>query len=217
MDGFDDLAQRLAAGLGRPSRRIELPQGFARAAVLVALVRRSPGATLLLTERTNALRRHAGEVSFPGGRIEAGEDARAAAVREAQEEVALDPAGLRIIGELDDRPTVTRFIVSPVVALVDEPPPAFRPDGIEVQKVLEIGLDAFNSPGVSRHEWWPLSRIGAAAAQQLAVELAPEELDGAAEQFKVYFFDVAPVTVWGLTARILEDLLDRIRDTTGLR
>lgn len=87
------------------------------AAVLVAITDR-PEPGVILTHRNAALRDHGGQIAFPGGRIDEGEDARAAALREAWEEIALDPAHVRILGEADHYRTITGFGVTPVVALV---------------------------------------------------------------------------------------------------
>ncbi len=87
------------------------------AAVLIAVTDR-PDPGLILTVRRDDLRTHAGQVAFPGGRIDTGENATAAAVREAWEELGLDPAAVEPIGELDRYRTITGFIVTPVLAVV---------------------------------------------------------------------------------------------------
>jgi 8-oxo-dGTP pyrophosphatase MutT (NUDIX family) len=207
---YEDLAPRVASALARPPRRLPAPEGFARAAVLVAILRRPAGATLLFTHRADLLRQHAGEIAFAGGRLEPDEDARAAALREAREEVGLDTALVRVVGELDDRPTGTGFVVTPVVALVPEPPPAFSPDHAEVQAVVEIPLARLAAPGALRFEWWPLARVAPAIVQRLVLDLASSDLDLPGQRFKVYFFDLDPITMWGLTARIVKELVERL-------
>ena len=110
------------------------------AAVLVGLLQRSGDWHVLLTRRTDALRHHAGQVSFPGGRIEPGDaDALAAALRESHEEIGLASAQTVPIGFLDPLCTITGFRVLPLVALVDG---AFvaRPDPGEVAEVFEVPL-----------------------------------------------------------------------------
>jgi len=87
------------------------------AAVLVAITDR-PDPGLIFTHRSHDLRDHGGQVAFPGGRLDDGEDARSAALREAWEEIALDPAHVRILGEADHYRTITGFGVTPVVALI---------------------------------------------------------------------------------------------------
>ncbi len=114
------------------------------AAVLVAITDRpSPG--LILTLCHADMRTHAGQVAFPGGRIDDGEDARTAALREAHEELALDPADVRILGEADPYRTVTGFAVMPVVGLVP-PDLALTPNPLEVEEWFEAPLDFVLNP-----------------------------------------------------------------------
>lgn len=110
------------------------------AAVLVGLVPRPEGMQVLLTRRTDALRQHAGQVSFPGGRIEAADrDAAAAAIRETGEEIGVAPALLAPLGWLDPLATVTGFTVLPLVAAIAADYRA-RPDPREVDEVFEVPL-----------------------------------------------------------------------------
>jgi 8-oxo-dGTP pyrophosphatase MutT (NUDIX family) len=116
------------------------------AAVLVGLVTRSEGWQVLLTRRTDELRHHAGQVSFPGGRIEPDDrDAIAAALRESHEEIGLQAAQAAPVGFLDPLCTITGFRVLPLVAMVD---PEFvpRPDPGEVAEVFEVPLDYLLDP-----------------------------------------------------------------------
>ncbi len=120
------------------------------AAVLFPLVRRPEGATVLLTQRTAHLRAHAGQVSFPGGRLEAGDaSAAAGALREAQEEVGLCPASVEVLGALPPYRTVTAFEVTPVVAWV-HPPLSLHADPHEVQDIFEVPLDFLMNPAHHR-------------------------------------------------------------------
>ena len=110
------------------------------AAVLVGLIDRAGGPALLLTKRTEHLRDHAGQICFPGGRVEAGdESAAAAALREAEEEIGLDQARVGIVGELPPYQTVTGFRIHPVVGWIS-PPFELQPDSFEVAEVFEVPL-----------------------------------------------------------------------------
>lgn len=110
------------------------------AAVLVPILMRPEGFSVLLTRRADTLRNHRGQVSFPGGRRDPEDLTLAAcALREAQEEVGLAPENAEIIGYLDDYPTTTRYRVTPVVALV-RPPEQFVFDAGEVAEVFEVPL-----------------------------------------------------------------------------
>ena len=116
------------------------------AAVLVGLVTREEGWQVLLTRRTDALRHHAGQVSFPGGRIEPDDiDAIEAALRESREEIGLERAQVAPVGFLDPLCTITGFRVLPLVAMVD---PEFvpRPDPGEVAEVFEVPLEYVLDP-----------------------------------------------------------------------
>jgi 8-oxo-dGTP pyrophosphatase MutT (NUDIX family) len=110
------------------------------AAVLIAVTDRdTPG--VILTQRTETLRRHAGQVAFPGGRIDPEDDGPvAAALREAQEEIDLPPAIVDVVGTTDEYRTVTNYVVTPVIGVV---PPDLRltPSEAEVASVFEVPLD----------------------------------------------------------------------------
>lgn len=106
------------------------------AAVLVPVIARPGGASVLLTRRSDHLTSHAGQIAFPGGRLEAGETAVDAALREAFEEVALDPAAVRVLGAGDAYETGTGFLVTPVVGWLAEPP-LVTPNPDEVAEVFE--------------------------------------------------------------------------------
>lgn len=142
------LAERLAAALVSPaetalieSDQDDLPghEAMAAAAVLVPITDR-PRPGLILTQRTETLRKHAGQVAFPGGRIDPGEDAVAAALREADEEIALPRDAVRVIGAADRYRTGTGFSITPIVAIVP-PDLALIPSEAEVASVFEVPLD----------------------------------------------------------------------------
>ncbi len=165
------VAQRLAA-LPAPGRRrsplspaeaavSDLPRGdhdlnpdfydpdrlLTPAAVLVPIVAHDEDLTVLLTQRTDHLNDHAGQISFPGGRVEPDDaDAEAAALREAGEEVGLDPGLVRVVGRIDTYVTRTGFEVTPVVGLVP-PPLELTLDAFEVADAFEVPLAFFLEAG----------------------------------------------------------------------
>ncbi|MDB5696046.1 MAG: CoA pyrophosphatase [Sphingomonas bacterium] len=151
------LAQRLAAALERGRRMpVELITGdqvghdhgpeeaLTAAAVLVAVTDR-PRPGVILTQRTDTLRRHAGQVAFPGGRLDPGEDAIGAALREAEEEIGLVPAAVTVVGEVDRYRTVTGYAVTPVLAAI-APDLTFALNADEVAMMFEVPLDHLLAP-----------------------------------------------------------------------
>ena len=122
------------------------------AAVLVPIVTHPEGLSVLFTLRTPHLSAHAGQVSFPGGRVEPGdEDEAAAALRETEEEIGLRPDQIRLIGRLDTYVTRTGFRIHPLVGFV-APPLALVPDPQEVADVFEVPLDFLIDPTNRRRE-----------------------------------------------------------------
>ncbi|WP_024303531.1 CoA pyrophosphatase [Pseudogulbenkiania sp. MAI-1] len=129
-----DLPQRSATGGERP------------AAVLVPLVWHAGAPAVLLTQRTASLSQHAGQVSFPGGKIDPHDQSAVhAALREAREEVGLAEEGVSVLGTLPDYFTITRFRVTPVVGLL-VPPLALTPEPSEVAEVFEVPLERVLDP-----------------------------------------------------------------------
>lgn len=149
----DDIAARLThAPVGptpiddRPGPRVARDGGaLTPAAVLVPIVSH-PAPTVLLTLRGRHLKAHAGQVAFPGGRIEAEDETPvAAALREAEEEIGLAGDVVRVVGALPEHVTGTGYRVTPVVALVT-PPLLLRPDPGEVDEVFELPLATLLDP-----------------------------------------------------------------------
>ncbi len=111
------------------------------AAVLVPLITHAGGMTVLLTQRTDHLHDHAGQVSFPGGRVDEGDgDALAAALRETEEEIGIAPDRVEIVGRLDDYVTGTGYLVTPFVGLLS-PPIETEADPFEVADIFEVPLE----------------------------------------------------------------------------
>lgn len=164
-------------------------EGLARAAVLVPFYEEGGELYLLLTKRTETLSRHKGEIAFPGGGVKEGDaDILATALREAEEEIGLKPDHVEIIGELDDVVTVASgFVVTPVVGFIPYPYP-FRVNQIEIAELIHLPF------AVLRQPW------------RLRVETRMR--DG--KEIPVYFYTYGPHTIWGLTARILRQLLELV-------
>lgn len=159
--------------------------GASPSAVLVPLYPSEDGVRVVLTRRALTLRTHQGEVSFPGGRADEGEDPVRTALREACEEITLDASMVSPLGELDHLSTVTRraYIV-PVVAWLSGRPD-LTPSEAEVAAVLHVPLAELLDPGVYREERWGSS---------------PTDRP-------VHFFELHGDTVWGATAAMLRQFL----------
>jgi 8-oxo-dGTP pyrophosphatase MutT (NUDIX family) len=168
------------------------------ASVLVPLVQRDDGLKVLLTQRTDHLRDHAGQISFPGGRVEAHDaDTVAAALREAEEEIGLPASAVDVIGTLPDYTTVTDYVVTPVVALVS-PPFTLRLDSFEVAEAFEVPLDFLMAPAHHRrHEMEYQGR----RRQFLSMPWEGVGSDGVRRH---YF-------IWGATAAMLRNLYGFLR------
>lgn len=116
------------------------------AAVLIALVERADGFHILYTERATDLRAHSGQVAFPGGKVEVEDpDPASAALREAEEEVALRPEDAEVLGYLPSYFTGSNFLITPVVAAV-RPRALFMPNPAEVSDLFEVPLDMLLRP-----------------------------------------------------------------------
>jgi 8-oxo-dGTP pyrophosphatase MutT (NUDIX family) len=150
------LAERLRASLQAPATEPPLESDYAElratarveAAVLIAITdREEPG--VILTVRREHMRTHAGQVAFPGGRVDSGEDAIAAALREACEEVLLDPATVELVGAIEPYRTVTGYVVTPVLGVVPPDLP-LEPHEHEVADLFEAPLAFLLDPANQR-------------------------------------------------------------------
>ena len=163
------------------------------ASVLVPLVMREDGLHVLLTMRTAHLRDHAGQISFPGGRVEDHDvDAVATALRETEEEVGLDRRHIEVIGALPTYATVTGFVITPIVALV-EPGFTLKLDAFEVAEAFEVPLPFLMTPAHHRRHRWD-----AAGVQRRFLSM-PWQGEGADGRQRSYF-------IWGATAAMLRNL-----------
>ena len=162
------------------------------AAVLVPLFEESGLARVVLTRRAAGLASHHGEVAFPGGLVGPGENELGAALREAEEEVGLDPAAVSVVGRLPRVATpTTGFLLTPFVGLLAERP-ALEPRPEEVELAFDVSLAHFLDPEIYREERW----------------------DRPVPDRPVYFFELEHDTVWGVTARILHRLLCLVTGTS---
>jgi 8-oxo-dGTP pyrophosphatase MutT (NUDIX family) len=184
-----EVAHRLRGALldAEEAARLDV-HGRIDAAVLVPLYLDGSALHAVFTRRRDDMRRHAGEISFPGGRQDEGEDLRLTALREADEEIGLDAGDVELIGALQPTPTIaTNYAVYPFVGLI-EPGRTWRPSAAEVAEVLEFPLDRLRA-GYARRR---LLRRGV--------------------PFRTDVYCVDDQLIWGATARIVEDLLARVRD-----
>ncbi|MEJ2288045.1 MAG: CoA pyrophosphatase [Deinococcales bacterium] len=165
--------------------------GFRRAAVLVPLLETSGGLELLFTVRSSSLSNHAGQIAFPGGKMEEGEELVEAALRETEEEVGLRVAPTAVLGTLSDHPSPARFVATPVVARIPWPQP-LRLNPREV-------ADAFTVP---------------------LVELAAIEPTSQVKQLRdyrrrIYSFPWRDRLIWGFTGNVVKNLLDVLEGRSG--
>jgi len=167
-----------------PPERIVTP-----AAVLVPLINRPAGVTVMLTQRTAHLTDHAGQISFPGGRVDEGDlDRVYTALREAEEETGLARDAVHVIGTLPEYDIATGFRVTPVVGWV-EPPVEYDPDPFEVAEVFEVPLTHFLDPGNhQRHS---------------------DEVNGRRRSY--YAMPYQQRNIWGATAGMLYSLYEALR------
>ena len=192
---MSDLADRLRARLAAPPSESPLEgdhpdlraSASTQAAVLIAITdRKEPG--VLLTVRREDMRTHAGQVAFPGGRVDPGEDAIAAALREAQEEVLLAPSSVEIVGAIEPYRTVTGYVVTPVLGVV--------PPGLPLTPHEHEVADLFEAP---------LAFLLDAANQRLQSAL----LQGRERRYYEILWNGR--RIWGATAAMIVNLSRRLQ------
>jgi 8-oxo-dGTP pyrophosphatase MutT (NUDIX family) len=183
-----EVRERLAS----PAPRRLAASDLRQAAVLVPLYVDAGELWTVLTKRTDDLPSHRGQIAFPGGGRELKEDPWAAAVREAHEEIGLDPKRVLSLGELDEGETPAGFRVIPCVGAVPFPFEA-KPNAGEIAEVFSLPLSAFSNPRL--------------------VEERPVKIDGVERSLRIYH--IGNRQIWGLTARILQNLLIRLGLESG--
>jgi len=174
------------------SRRLQrhFPPDPVPAAVLVALVDRPEGLSVLLTQRASQLSNHAAQISFPGGRLEDTDaDVAGAALREAQEEIGLDPARVRVFGYLPDHLVFSGFRVTPVLSLVT-PPISLVPNPAEVAEVFEV----------------PVAHVFDASNHQARLRRVGDE------DMLLYDIPWQGQNIWGATAGMLLTLVRMVQE-----
>jgi 8-oxo-dGTP pyrophosphatase MutT (NUDIX family) len=169
-----------------PPRRLPASD-LRQASVLVPLYVDAGELWTVLTKRTDTLPSHRGQIAFPGGGREIGEDAWGAALREAKEEVGIDPAKVLRLGELDEVESPANFRVVPCVGAIPFPYEA-KPNEAEIAEVFSVPLSAFANPRL--------------------VEERPVSIDGRERTLRIYH--LGNRQIWGLTARMLQNLLIRL-------
>ncbi len=170
------------------------PYGTPRpAAVLIGLVSGNDGVDVILTKRASGLKHHPGQIAFPGGRVDPADTGIVeAALREAEEEIGLDPKQVRVLGTMPDHETFTGFVVTPVIGFVDA---GFVPvpERGEVAEIFRIPLTHVLDKSrfrVERRQWRGVWR-------------------------RYYSVPFGPYYIWGATARMLYALADRMDEAQG--
>jgi len=182
-----EMSKRVKKVLSDRRRRIVSTNRLTRAAVLVPLFEKGEGYHVLLTKRTDRVKHHKGEISFPGGVADEGdEDMEATALRETFEEIGLPRENMEILGKLDDAVTISSaYLITPVVAEIAYPYP-FSINEEEIEELIEIPLEAF----------WDENRW-------------TEEIYSSGDKKVLsYRFEYEGRIIWGATARIMRQFLD---------
>lgn len=183
---LDNVRKRLAA---REKQYLKDP-GLKPAAVLLLMYPKADDHCIMFTVRTSLVEDHKGEISFPGGAYHDGEDGSLleTAIRETAEEVGVLPSNVEILGELDDAPTRSNYIISPYVATLKEPQ-AFKAFEIEVAEILEVPLKVLLAPGTMRY------------GETQPVKYAGRSIPGLYYYYQGY-------VIFGVTARMLNQFLE---------
>lgn len=184
---------QLQALLGQRIRRQLHDPTLTPAAVLIPLLIKDQEWHVLVTQRSENVEHHKGQISFPGGAWDPEDaDLQATALRETYEEIGIPPEVVEVLGALDDFQTISRFAVTPYVGVIPHPFP-YRLNSHEVEAVVEVPLSFLLEPAHLRVEY--LEREGAL--------------------HEVLIWQYGRYTIWGATARILKNLLDLIPWRSG--
>jgi 8-oxo-dGTP pyrophosphatase MutT (NUDIX family) len=185
----DNLITRIKAILAqREVKRLPANHGLIRASVLIPLFCKDASYHCLFTKRSDKVKHHKGEISFPGGNYDTADaDLRATALREAHEEVGVKPQDVEIIGTLDEIMTMSGFIVSPFVGLISYPYP-FIPSPEEIEEIILLPLAGFLAAGVLSEGYRTYNE----------------------RTEKVAIYQSGGHVIWGATAKILRQFLELI-------
>ena len=183
-----DFVDKIRTILSSRKRRVIEHPPFSHAAVLVPLFKKGEDCHLLFTKRSDQVKYHKGEISFPGGVVDE-EDLEliSTALREAHEEIGLKKSDVQIIGILDDIVTITEFIVTPIVGLFPYPYP-FKVSEVEIAELIEVPLSSL------LHEEC----------------FSEKEIIRGGQKEVIYAYQYEKHLIWGATARILKQFLDLI-------
>jgi 8-oxo-dGTP pyrophosphatase MutT (NUDIX family) len=177
--------RRLAGSLSRLPQQSATPPGVNPAAVLVPLVTSDRGLEVILTKRTETVETHKGQIAFPGGMADSGDEGPIqTALRETEEEIGVPAAQIKILGQLEAFITPSDFAITPVVGFLSDIPD-FHPNLSEVAEIFLVPLEFFSRQGEGRME-------------VRMVRGEPRE---------VWFYEWGGHLIWGATARVLRDLL----------
>ena len=191
---LETLRRRLDIALSRHPRVALDRSDLVSAAVLLPITDHG-GPHILFTKKSEAVPHHKGQFSFPGGICEERDASRVeTALREAWEEVRIPAEAVEVLGLLDDTATrATPFVITPVVGIIHGPV-EFKPDGREIERVIEVPLDLLRDPSIFRTEIW----------------------ERGGEPHPVHFYQVSVEdVVWGATARILKQFLELVDREDG--
>lgn len=183
-----DFIEHIRERLSKRERKIIENPLYSHAAVLVPIFEKEGNGHILFTKRTDQVKRHKGEISFPGGMVDKEDlDLKGTALREAFEEIGLREEDVEILGTLDDIITVTEFIVTPYIGVFPYPYP-FKVSSVEISEMIEVPISHLLDKGC----------------------FSEREIERMGRKELVYSYQFKNHIIWGATARILKQFLDLI-------